>query len=308
LEGAIRERCAVFCLVLGSIAASASAQELEPRAYRTIPTGLNFVLFSFSYSSGNVLSDSNSPIQDLDVNLRTSVVGYFRSLGLFGRSASFSAAIPHVYLSGSAKLEGEPVSGSRSGPADARFRLTVNLLGGPALTPKEFAKYRQRRNLGVSLSIIAPTGQYDSSRLINFGSNRWSFKPEFGYSSIRGKWIFEGAIGVWLFTDNTDFAGGAVREQDPVGSIQGHLSYNLKPTLWLALDGNYFTGGETTINGLDKQDLQRTSRVGMTLSLPLRRRHSLKIAAHTGAYTRVGADFDIVTVAYLYQWGGRSKK
>lgn len=291
-----------------SVSTASTGQELEPRAYRTIPTGLNFVLFNFSYSSGNVLTDATSPIQDLNLNLRTSALAYLRSLGLFGRSSTVSVIVPHGYISGSATLDGERVTGSRSGPADARFRLSVNLLGGPALTVPEFVKYRQRRNLGASLTLIPPTGQYDPTRVINFGSNRWSLKPELGYSSIRGNWIFEGAIGVWMFTDNTDYLGGGVRKQDPIGSVQAHISYNLRPTLWLALDGNYFTGGESTVDGTPQADQQQASRVGVTLSLPLHRRHSLKIAAHTGAYTRVGADFNIVTLAYLYQWGGGGKQ
>jgi hypothetical protein len=41
----------------------------------------------------------------------------------------------------------------------------------------------------------------------------------------------------------------------------------------------------------------------LTLSLPIRPKHSLKIAAHAGAFTRIGADFDIGTIAYQYQWG-----
>ena len=286
------------------VARAAVGQELEPRAYRTIPVGLNFALLGLSYSNGNVLTDPTLPIQDLELRLRTSSVSYLRSLGILGRSASILATIPYSSFSGTATLDGEPISGSRSGFADSRVRLTINLVGGPALTPAKFRAYRQRRNLGASLTLVAPTGQYDASRLINFGSNRWSFKPELGYSSIRGRWIFEGALGLWFFTDNTDFFGGAVREQDPLGSIQAHISYNFRPTLWLAIDGNFFTGGGTTIDKSDSDDLQRSSRVGVTVSLPLRKRQSIKISAQTGAYTRIGADFDVLTVSYLVQWGG----
>ena len=302
-----RERVLAIWLIGCLAVCAASSQELEPRAYRSLPIGLNFVLFNFGYSTGNVLTDPTSPVQDLDLSARTTTVAYLRSMSLFGRSASISFSQPHGYVSGSAKLAGELITGSRSGPADLKARLTVNLVGGPALTLAEFATYRQRRNLGVSLTAVAPTGQYDPSRLINFGSNRWSLKPEIGYSSIRGRWILEGALGVWVFTENSNYLGGSKLSQDPIGSLQAHVSYNLKPTLWLALDGNYFTGGDTTVDGEPSTGLQRASRVGLTLSLPIRRRHSLKLAAQTGVFTRIGAEFDVVSIAYLYQWGGAGR-
>jgi hypothetical protein len=152
------------------------------------------------------------------------------------------------------------------------------------------------------LTVAPPGGQYTSDHLINFGTNRWAFKPEIGYSSIQGKWIFEAAAGVWIFTTNTDAPGGVTRRQDPIGNVQGHLTYNFKPGLWLALSANYFTGGQTFIDGVEMDDLQKNSRIGLTLSLPAGRGKSVKLAAHTGAVTSIGADFDIATVAYQILW------
>jgi len=284
------------------VSSTALAQELEPRAYRTLPVGLNFVVLGASFSTGAVVTEAGSPIQDLSVNVTMFSIGYLRSFGFLGRSSSLTVGVPYAYLTGSAVLDGEVVSGSRSGSADLRVRWAVNLLGGPALSPKEFAGYRQGRNLGVSLAVSAPTGQYDFSRLINFGANRWAFKPEIGYSSIRGRWIFDFAAGVWFFTDNSDFLGGSKRSQDPIGSLQAHVSYNFESGIWLALDANYFTGGRSTIDDTANADLQRSSRVGLTLSLPLGGPHSLKLAAQTGAYTSIGADFDLLSAAYQYRW------
>jgi hypothetical protein len=289
-------------VLASALAASpVSAQELEPRAYRTIPVGLNFVLFTYIFSSGNVVTDVASPVQDLDLDLSIAAVSYLRSLGIFGRSSSFTISVPYGFINGSGRLRGELVADSRSGAADTQMRLVVNLLGGPAMTPKEYAEFGQRRNLGASVTVIAPSGQYDPTRFVNFGTNRWSFKPEIGYSSIKGRWILDAAVGAWFFTDNDNFVG-LTREQDPIGSFQAHLSYNIRPRFWLALDANYFTGGRTTINGEDKADLQRNSRIGLTLSLPLRPRHSLRLAAETGAFTSVGADFDRIRISYLYGW------
>jgi len=289
-------------VLASALAASpVSAQELEPRAYRTIPVGLNFVLFTYIYSSGNVVTEPAAPLQDLDLDLSILSVSYLRSLGLFGRSSSFSISVPYGLISGSARFQGELVEDSRSGAAATRMRLVVNLLGGPAMTPKEYAEFGQRRNLGVSLTVVPPSGQYDTTRFVNFGTNRWAFKPEIGYSSIKGRWILDVAAGVWFFTTNDNYVG-LKREQNPIGSIQAHLSYNFTPRIWMALDVNYFTGGRSKLGGLERSDLQRNSRIGLTLSLPLRPRHSLRLAAETGAFTSVGADFDRVRISYLYGW------
>jgi len=65
---------------------------------------------------------------------------------------------------------------------------------------EQFLKWRQKTILGVSLRVIAPTGQYSPAQLINWGINRWAFKPEFGYSRARSKWVVDGYCGAWFYT------------------------------------------------------------------------------------------------------------
>ena len=288
-------------LIVVGVSTPAQAQELEPRAYRPLPVGLNFAVLSYGFSTGNVVADVSSPIQDLELDLHIPSLGYLRSFGLFGRSAALSLGVPFYFMAGSAQVAGEFISDSRSGAGDLRTKVSINLIGGPALSPPEFAKRPPGRSLGVGLAVSAPTGQYDNTRVINFGSNRWAFKPEVGYSSVRGPWIFDFAVGVWFFTANTDFLG-QTRTQDPIGSIQAHFSYNFPNRMWLALDANFFTGGRTAIDGTDNIDLQRNSRIGLTLSLPLGGPHSLKLSGQTGAYTSLGGDFDLLQVTYQLRW------
>ena len=304
-EGAARRLLVplLFVPALMLLAAGpAAAQELEPRAYRALPTGLDFIQFVYSFSSGNVVVDPSVPLEDLQLEIHTTTLAYLRTFGFAGRSASFSIAAPYVYISGSGLLNGQFTEGSRTGWADVRARLTVNLVGGPAMSLREFAQFNQRRTLGIGLTVAMPTGQYSSSNLINIGANRWGFKPEIGYSSVRGNWILEVAVGAWFFTNNNDGFGGTTRRQDPLTSVQGHLSYNFRSGYWLGLDGNFFAGGQSSVDGVDKQDRQKSSRVGLTLSIPLKQRHALKLAAHTGAFTRTGADFDIGTIVYQYRF------
>jgi hypothetical protein len=282
----------------------ASAQELEPRAFRSLPTGLNFFVASYQISRGNVLFDATAPIDDLEIEIHSLSLAYMRTFGLAGRSASISVIVPRLDASASASAGGQIVTGSRNDWADARIRFAVNLLGGPAMSMQEFAQTKPGRTLGVGLTIAAPTGQYDSEKVINFGTNRWGFKPELGYSGVKGRWILDTSLGVWLFTENPDGPGGNTTvQQDPILSWQGHVSYNFKNRMWLALDLNYFDGGEISVGDQTRLSSQSNSRVGLTLSIPIKQHHSIRIATATGAFTRVGADFDVLSVAYQYRWG-----
>jgi Putative MetA-pathway of phenol degradation len=296
---------AAALLVLLLIPVCSSAQELEPGAYWPLPRRLNIATLVDSYSFGDLAFDPAAPIDEASAKINTTAVAITRAFSLAGRSANAGAVLPVI----SGHLEGlylgEPAEVSRFGLGDPRFRLAVNLYGAPVMTPKEFASYRQGLIVGVSLTVAPPLGQYDPTMLINIGTNRWSFKPEVGISrayGASGQWLVEAMAGVWIFTDNTDFAGGRTREQDPIASAQLHLTHKFTRTTWLAANANYFTGGRTTIGGNRNLDLQRNSRVGATFSSALNRRHSIRLAVSQGAVTSIGANFTSIAVGYNYAW------
>jgi hypothetical protein len=204
-------------------------------------------------------------------------------------------------VSGSVGEEARQIS--RSGLADPRFKLSVNLLGGRALTPSEFARAARPTIIGVSLAVAPPLGQYTGTKLINLGANRWAFKPELGVSRALGRWTIEVYSGMVLFTTNREFyTGASVRSQSPVVALQAHVSYTLRRQLWAAFDATWYSGGTTTVNGTRKADLQRNSRVGATLSLPVGRQQSIKFSGSTGATTRIGSDFRTFGVAWQLAW------
>jgi hypothetical protein len=109
-------------------------------------------------------------------------------------------------------------------------------------------------------------------------------------------------LGAWLYTPNNNFQG-RTRKQDPIATSQFHLSYNVKPKLWVAFNATLYAGGRTSVNGIRGDDFQRNSRVGGTLSYRLDRRQSLKFAYSRGAITTIGASFQSISVAYQYLWG-----
>jgi hypothetical protein len=187
---------------------------------------------------------------------------------------------------------------------DPAIKLSINLIGAPATTLENLPKYRQDLIFGVGLLVGAPLGEFDSDKLLNPGANRWAFRPEAGLSKTVGRWTFESIVSATYFTANDEFFGGVRREQEPIYALQGHVIYSFRPAAWVALDANGFRGGRTEVDGRKGDDLQRNSRWGVTLALPLNRHHSLKLAASKGVVTRAGGDFEMFTVVWQYRWGG----
>ncbi len=196
--------------------------------------------------------------------------------------------------------------------ADTVVRFAINLNGGPARLPAEFVKAGLPRTvLGASIKVMAPTGQYDATRLINLGNNRWAFKPEVGFARRIGKAVLDVYGGVWFFTDNDDYAApspgapGNLRTQKPIGVTEVHLSYDFKPFLWISADLNYWYGGRTSVNGSESATtLQANSRLGVTGSIPLTRKQALKFSYSDGVIIRVGGNFHILSVGWQYSWLG----
>lgn len=299
------------CLRLASVclgllrAASTPAQEMEPRAYSDVPIGTNFVVTNYARSSGQVLLDPSLPVTDLQAKINAYSIGYSHSFGLAGHTASIAALVPYANANLTGNVEGAPGHAYRSGMGDVRFRFAMILLGSSALTPQQFAQHSPTATLGASLSVVAPTGQYVPTRLINVGANRWSFKPEIGLSQPFGNWFIEGSAGVWLFTENNDFFGGRRRSQAPLPTLQLHGGYGWRPGLWVAADVTYYTGGRTSVNGVEGQDLQRTVRYGLTLSVPLAAQWSAKFGWSRGLTAIAGGNFQTFSVALQYRWFNR---
>jgi hypothetical protein len=295
---------APILLAVGVMSAwGAIAQQLEPRAYSNLPVGLNFLLAGCAYSQGDVLLDPSLPVANASAKVNSLVLGYLRSLDFRGNSGSIALVLPYAGVSASGDLEGQTSSVTRSGLADPLLRLAVNLYGAPALSAEQFRAYRQDIIAGASLAVTAPAGQYDGTKLVNVGTNRWSFKPEVGASQALGPWILEGSFGVTYFTDNGDFFGGHRRKQSPLYAAQAHLIYSFNPGLWAALDATYYAGGRTSVDGALNNDLQQNWRWGGTLSKSVDPRNSVKLYFSSGATARTGTNFQTVGIGWQHLWG-----
>lgn len=299
----LKASAAIVAFTFAGLASNSGAQSIEPRAYSNAPIGVNFLIGGYAYTRGGLEFES-LPLTNASFHTSNAILAYARSIDVVGMSGKFDVIVPYTWLSGSADYLGQPVQRVVSGPGDPLFRISVNFSGAPALSLKDFAAYRQDLIVGASLQISAPLGQYDGSRLVNIGTHRWSFKPEVGVSKALGLWTFEAQGAATLYTDNHDFFGGNTRAQKPLYSIQGHAIYAFESGVWASLDGTYFAGGRSTLNGQLANDLQSNWRLGGTLAIPVDRRDSVKLYASRGVSARTGNDFDLFGVAWQYRWGG----
>ena len=310
---AARLRLALGILgISAALAPSLRAQTLAPRAYLITPTHANAVTLSYSFYDGGLDLAAAFPTAGVTGKYNVPVLTYYHSFGLFGRSANITAALPYAVGNFQGEAVGKERSVYRSGMLDSALRFSVNLIGGPAMPPREFAKWRQKTLVGLSLQIVPPTGQYSSRSLINWGANRWAFKPELGYSKrCWGRWVLDAYGGAWFYTDNGSFFSIPIpryQSQEPVGSFEGHWSYSIKNRTWASLDGNFWWGGTTTVNGIRNPATRQTSsRIGGTGAFAISKTQSIKVSYSDGTYIRYGGNYQSVSVAWQYSWIGRPK-
>ena len=126
-------------------------------------------------------------------------------------------------------------------------------------------------------------------------------RPGLGMSYVWQGWYVDAAVSVKLFQDNDDYLNTTL-QQDPLWQAQLHVVRYFAPSAWIAVNANYYRGGESSRDAFELDDGLNNARLGLTLSLPLSRRHSLQLNASAGVLHRVGSDFDAFGIAYQYRF------
>jgi len=298
-----------LCLIAALLAISfwsvaGFAQELAPRAYWPTPTGTNVLVVGYQYTGGDIVTDPSLQVSGVESDINFAQVSYQRTLNLFGRTTNLQFNLPYARSSTEGFVEGEFHSRHISAMADARVRLSINLLGAPAMDMDGFQALRAkpRTIVGASLLVQAPTGDYEPDKLINAGTNRWAVKPALGVIwPVRPNWLLEFELGAWIYGDNNNFQQ-RTRQQDPMLSSEFHLVKRIRPGFWASLDLNYYVGGRTIIDNVEQSDFQRNSRIGATVVLPFKQRHAIRASLSTAILTESGGDFESFSLNYAYAW------
>ena len=293
--------CVVMVLIYSVLVfVPAAAQELTPRAYWPAPKDTKAIVIGYAHATGDVLFDPSIPLYGVDSTLNAGLLAYVQTLSLWGRTSNLIVELPYTWGETKGFIDDLPASRKYSGLSDLGVTLSINLVGAPSMTVEEFMAFRADPQpiLGASIKVVAPTGVYDASRLINEGANRWAVKGELGYTlPLSSKWLLDFEASALYFGDDDDFVAGK-KEQEPVYATQMHVIRRFKPGFWGSLNLNYFTGGRQTIGGERLGDSQRNSRLGATFVFPVAKGQAIKVGYAIGWLTRFGTDFDQFIISY----------
>lgn len=285
---------------------NAVAQEIEPRRWTHIPVGSNFVGVGYGYSNVDIVLNPALQLEEVNGEIHTTIVSYVRALGVFGKSGRIDVVLPYSVGCWDGLLQGEPASTRRSGFNDPRFRFAVNLLGPPAQRGAEFRPFTNGTILGIALEVVAPLGEYHDDKLINLGSNWWTFRPQIGLVHSWGKWAAEVTGSVFFYTKNDDFYNDTELDRDPLTALQGHVIYTFRPGLWASLSTAYGAGAESTIDGIDTGNKVGKLLLSAAIGIPINKSQGLKLAYLQGSTREnTGNNAHRIILGYSIMWGGR---
>lgn len=272
-----------------------AAQDMEPRRWTHLPVGTDVLGVGYVYTTGDLSFDPVLRIEDATVEMHTALASFTHYFAIADRTARVDVTVPAQNGRWEGLLDGAPKTVTRNGLADPAVRLSANLVGAPALRGQEFLEYRKahpvQTTLGAALELRVPLGEYQEDKLINLGQNRFVVGSQLGALHTRGEWSFELTGSMFVFTDNDEFFDGNELEQDPLFAAQTHVVRTFGQGFWLSAGAAYGWAGESTINGVPKDDEKSNLLYGAAFGFRLGDTQSLRVTYIRGdSLNELGAD------------------
>jgi hypothetical protein len=279
------------------------AQEIEPRRWTHLPVGTNVLGVGYVYTSGDLRLDPALRIESADVEMHSVLLSYNHYFGLFEQTARIDLLLPWQNGRWEGLLDGAPAATDREGLADPRIRLSVNLVGAPALQAPEFPdfmrKHQTNTTLGAAVAVRLPLGEYYEDRLINLGQNRYSVETQLGALHTTGAWSYELTGSVFLFTDNDEFYGGTTLEQEPLYAVQAHVVRSFGGGYWVGVGAAYGGAGESLISGVGLGDQKENLLYGLSAGMSVGDSQSVRVGYIRGeTFADVGMDSHSLLVTW----------
>ncbi|MDH4226932.1 MAG: transporter [Deltaproteobacteria bacterium] len=230
------------------------AIDLQPGEIRAPKPGMNIIQASYFLSErGDLYVDKEKQPGNPEIVAQQFLLRYGRSFEIFGHPGVtyVQSSTGYVHPGGSlSKYEGD------SGFGDTTLAFGV----------WPYANQDTKSYVAVAAYLTVPTGSYSHERLFNMGENRYRPALQVGFHApfIGGlEWM--GALDAVWYQTNPDY--GSQRKnlaQDALYSGQLGFMYNVTSAFSAAATYFYSAGGETSLDGVGRNDDLRQNRYMLT--------------------------------------------
>jgi hypothetical protein len=235
-----------------------------PQVHGPSPIGINaLIIHVSSLEDANRAFDPSLVTPNLRFDTSIGTIQYARAMAIAGRHVTLTGMLRGGNSSRSSDEPGQ--SASSSGFADPVVAASINLFGLPPMSLEEFRTFTPGTTVNLFLSAILPLGEYDEENLVNLGANRYAFRIGLPIVYPLGQFGRETTLelvpNVHFFTENDDTG----LKQDPLVTVEGHLTHDFTDRLWGAFGALWTAGGKTKIGGVQQNGAQRSLSLSASL-------------------------------------------
>lgn len=297
--------------VMGCFAATEAMAQVPGRFYLKSLDGANGIPVIVNSMSGNTnpFDMSHNVTAGASFDATMAMVGYAHTFALFDRSAMAAVILPMGRISGDVVVGGKTVNQQTSGFGDPMLEFDINLIGPRSQKNiPDAMRYEPGFSLDLLADLALPIGEYDNTKQLNIGQNRWYGRIGMPVTVQLGPWIpgqrttLEFLPAVWLFGDNTDYVGTTMKT-DPMYQLDAHLTRDFTEHAWGSLDASWYSGGQATINGVKGSKLNNLG-VGLTLGYTVNDNLNLTIGYKSTVNDNAAGDLSMNSfmVTLVYGW------
>jgi hypothetical protein len=297
--------------VMGCFAATEAMAQVPGRFYLKSLDGANGIPVIVNSMSGNTnpFDMSHNVTAGASFDATMAMVGYAHTFALFDRSAMAAVILPMGRISGDVVVGGKTVNQQASGFGDPMLEFDINLIGPRSQKNiPDAMRYEPGFSLDLLTDLALPIGEYDNTKQLNIGQNRWYGRIGMPVTVQLGPWIpgqrttLEFLPAVWLFGDNTDYVGTTMKT-DPMYQLDAHLTRDFTEHAWGSLDASWYSGGQATINGVKGSKLNNLG-VGLTLGYTVNDNLNLTVGYKSTVNDNAAGDLsmDSFMVTLVYGW------
>jgi hypothetical protein len=307
----LRIRLATLALLLLIFPALAMGG-VPPRFYWKSLMGTNAVPVIYQTMSGNVnpLDPAQIAVPGVVFDASLTIAGFAKLLPVFDRAAMLAVLVPMGRVTSTTTVGLITTTETAGGYGDPLIEFDINLIGpDPIMNIPDMIRYEPGFSLDLLIDLGLPLGEYDASKSVNIGQNRFYTRIATPIVWQMGRWVpgwrttLEFLPNVYFYGDNDEFQGTGTLETDPMYGLETHLTTDFTEHFWGSLDLVTINGGKSTINGVAGSSVDSTT-FGYTLGYQVNDNMQLTFGymATIGDSDPGDIQLDGVQVSLVYGW------